>query len=94
MEFDGDGGSGGAPAGGDPSSRRCATPVAASPGNKHHVRDTIASGEEKDKAAMHFTDGVRRRGETEAAAPVELVLERVCRCAVGAKGSAGARVRV
>jgi hypothetical protein len=31
MEFDGDGGSGGAPAGGDPSSKRCATPVAASP---------------------------------------------------------------
>jgi hypothetical protein len=31
MEFDGDGGSSGAPAGGDPSSRRCSTPVAASP---------------------------------------------------------------
>jgi hypothetical protein len=36
------------------------------------VRDTIASGEEKDKAAMHFTDGNRRREEAEAAAPVEL----------------------
>jgi hypothetical protein len=36
--------------------------------NKHHVRDTIASGEEKGKAAMHFTDGVRRREEAEAAA--------------------------
>jgi hypothetical protein len=33
-EFDGDGGSGGAPAGGDPSSRRCTTPVAASPGQQ------------------------------------------------------------
>jgi hypothetical protein len=32
----------------------------------------IASGEEKDKAAMHFTDGVRRREEAEAATPVEL----------------------
>jgi hypothetical protein len=52
------------------------------------VRDTIASGEEKDKAAMHFTDGVRRRGEAEAA--VELVLECVCWCAAKAKGRVGA----
>jgi hypothetical protein len=34
MEFDGGGGSGGAPAGGDPSSRRCAIPVTASPGQQ------------------------------------------------------------
>jgi hypothetical protein len=32
----------------------------------------IVFGEEKDKAAMHFTDGVRRREEAEAVAPVEL----------------------
>jgi hypothetical protein len=29
--------------------------------NKHHVRVMIVFGEEKDKAAMHFTGGVRRR---------------------------------
>jgi hypothetical protein len=31
MEFDDGGGSGGAPVGGDPSSRRCAIPVVISP---------------------------------------------------------------
>jgi hypothetical protein len=34
MEFDGDGGSGGAPAGGDPSSKRRAIMVTASPGQQ------------------------------------------------------------
>jgi hypothetical protein len=72
MEFDSEGGSGGAPAGGDPSSGRCTTPVAASPGQQASREDMIAFGEEKDKAAMHFTNGVRRREEAEAAAPVEL----------------------
>jgi hypothetical protein len=32
----------------------------------------IAFGEEKDKAAMHFTDGVRWREEAETTAPMEL----------------------
>jgi hypothetical protein len=32
----------------------------------------IAFREEKGKAVMHFTDGVRRREEAEAAALVEL----------------------
>jgi hypothetical protein len=41
------------------------------------VRDTIAFKKGKDKAAMHFTDDVRRRGDAEEAAPVELVLECV-----------------
>jgi hypothetical protein len=31
------------------------------------VRDMIAFGEGKGRAAMHFTDGVRRRGDAEAA---------------------------
>jgi hypothetical protein len=87
------GGSGGAPAGGDPSSRRCAIPVTAFLDNKRHVRDTIAFGEGKDRATGYSTDGVRRRGDAEAAAPVELVLECVCWCDAGAKGSAGARAR-
>jgi hypothetical protein len=30
------------------------------------MRDTITFGEGKDKAAMHFTDDVRRRGDAEA----------------------------
>jgi hypothetical protein len=42
MEFDGDGGSGGAPADGDPSSGRYTTPVAASLGQQ-------ASREEHDR---------------------------------------------
>jgi hypothetical protein len=88
------GGSGGAPAGGDPSSRRCAISVTASLDNKRHVRDTIAFGEGKDRATGYSTDGVWRRGDAEAAAPVELVLECMCWCDAGAKGSAGARVRV
>jgi hypothetical protein len=42
------------------------------------VRDTIAFGEGKDRAAMHFTDDVRRRGDAEAAVlGREWVLERV-----------------
>jgi hypothetical protein len=36
------------------------------------VRQTIASGEEKDKAAMHSTVGVRPRDEAETAAPGKL----------------------
>jgi hypothetical protein len=36
------------------------------------VRQTIASGEEKDKAAMHFTVGVRRQDEAVAEAPGKL----------------------
>jgi hypothetical protein len=36
------------------------------------MRQTIASGEEKDKAAMHFTVGVRRRDEAVAEAPGKL----------------------
>jgi hypothetical protein len=47
MEFDDGGSSGGAPVGGDPSSRHCAIPVAISLSNKHHVRGTIASEKEK-----------------------------------------------
>jgi hypothetical protein len=31
----------------------------------------IVFGEEKGKAAMHFTGGARRREEAEAATPVE-----------------------
>jgi hypothetical protein len=31
------------------------------------MRDMIAFGEGKDRAAMHFTDDVRRRGDAEAA---------------------------
>jgi hypothetical protein len=42
------------------------------------LRQTIASGKEKDKAAMHFTGGVQQRGEAEAAAPGKLVLKRAC----------------
>jgi hypothetical protein len=36
------------------------------------MRQTIAAGKEKNKAAMHSTVGVRRRDEAETAAPVEL----------------------
>jgi hypothetical protein len=89
-EFDDGGGSGSAPAGGDPCSRRCAIPVTASPGQQASREDTIAFGEGKDRATEYSTDGVRRRGDAEAAAPVELVLERVCWCAAGAKGRVGA----
>jgi hypothetical protein len=84
------GGSGGAPVGGDPCSRRCAIPVTTSPGQQASREDTIAFGEGKDRATEYSTDGVRRRGDAEAAAPVELVLERVCWCAAGAKGRVGA----
>jgi hypothetical protein len=60
--------------------------------NKRHVRQPIVLGEGKDRAAMHFTDGVRRRDEAEAAAPGKLVLEHMRGCAAGAKRGAGARV--
>jgi hypothetical protein len=53
----------------------------------------IVFGEEKGKVAMHFTGGVRRREEAEAAAPVELgsrVWSDVLRVQ---KGGAGARAR-
>jgi hypothetical protein len=54
------------------------------------MRQMIASGEEKDKVAMHFTVGVRRRDEAEAAALGKLGLKRACWCAAEAKGRAGA----
>jgi hypothetical protein len=92
-EFIDGGGSGGAPAGGDPCSTRCVIPVTASPGQQASREDTIAFGEGKDRATKYSTDGVRRRGDAEAAAPMGLVLECVCWCAAGAKGSAGARAR-
>jgi hypothetical protein len=64
------------------------------PGQQASREDTIVLGEGKDRAAMHFTDDVRRRGEAEVAAPAKLVLERACRCAAGAKRGVGARARV
>jgi hypothetical protein len=48
MEFDDDGGSGGAPAGGEPSSRRCANLVAASP-RQQASREEIRSRSGKEK---------------------------------------------
>jgi hypothetical protein len=92
-EFVDSGGSGGAPAAGDPCSRRCAILVTASPGQPASREDMIAFGEGKDRATEYSTDGVRRRGDAEAAAPMGLVLECVCWCAAGAKGSAGPRAR-
>jgi hypothetical protein len=71
MEFDGGGGSGGAPAGGDPNSRRCAIPVAISPEQQESHEGYDRVGDRKDRAMKHFTDGVRRWGDAEAAAPVE-----------------------
>jgi hypothetical protein len=88
MEFDDGGGSGGAPAGGDPSSRRCAIPVAISPEQQASREGYDRVGERKGRATEYSTDGVRRRGDAEAAAPVELVLECMCWCDSSAKGSA------
>jgi hypothetical protein len=61
------------------------------PGQQASREDTIVLGEGKDRAAMHFTDGIRRQGEAEVAVPGKLVLERACWCATGAKRGAGAR---
>jgi hypothetical protein len=47
MEFDDGGGSGGAPADGNQSSRRCTIRWRLPLNNQRHVRDTIASGKEK-----------------------------------------------
>jgi hypothetical protein len=56
------------------------------------------TGEEKaavkDRATEYSTDGVRRRGDAEAVAPVELVLECMCWCDAGAKGRAGVTPQV
>jgi hypothetical protein len=71
MEFDGGGGSGGAPAGGNPSSRHCVIPVAISPEQQASHEGYGRVGEREDRAMKHFTDGVRRQGDAEAAAPVE-----------------------
>jgi hypothetical protein len=64
------------------------------PGQQASREDTIVFGEGKDRAVIHFTNGVWRRGEAEVAAPGKLVLERACWCAAGAKGSAGPRAGV
>jgi hypothetical protein len=53
----------------------------------------IVFGEEKGKAAMHFTSGVRRREEPEAAAPMELGSRAWSDALRVQKGGAGARVR-
>jgi hypothetical protein len=53
----------------------------------------IMFGEEKDKAAMHFTGGVRRREEAEAAAPVELGSSAWSSVLRVQKGGAGVRAR-
>jgi hypothetical protein len=52
------------------------------------VRDMIAFGEEKVKAAMHFTDGGKSRGGGAGG----IGLHCVRWCTAGAKGDAGARV--
>jgi hypothetical protein len=53
----------------------------------------IVFGEEKDKAAMHFIGGVRRREEAEAAAPVELGSRAWSGVLRVQKGGVGARAR-
>jgi hypothetical protein len=61
MEFDDGGGSGGAPADRNQSSRRCTILVAASPEQQASREGYDRVGEGKDRAMKHFTDGVRRR---------------------------------
>jgi hypothetical protein len=61
MEFDDDGGSGGAPVGGNQISRRCTILVAVSPEQQASREGYDRVRERKDRATKHFTDGVRRR---------------------------------
>jgi hypothetical protein len=77
MEFDGGGGSGGAPVGGNQSSRHCTIPVVVSPDQQAPREEYDRVGERKDRAKKHFNEGVRRRGDAEAAVPVRWVLECV-----------------
>jgi hypothetical protein len=90
MEFDDGGGSGGAPVGGNQSSRRCTIRWRFPLNNKRHVRDTIAS--EKEKIGQRSTSPTamktRRRRGTEAVMLGKLVLKCVYRCATSAKGRA------
>jgi hypothetical protein len=88
-ELGNDGGSGGAPV----------WPGTQAPGaarlrwrlplvNKHHVRVMIVFGEEKGKAAMHFTDGdtCTAAGRSRGGGAGGIGLTCVEWCAVGAKG--------
>jgi hypothetical protein len=77
MEFDGGGGSGGAPVGGNQSFQALHDPVAVSPEYQASREGYDRVGERKDRATKHFTDGVRRRGDAEVAVPVGWVLECV-----------------
>jgi hypothetical protein len=86
--------SGGAPAGGArllraSGTRTCSSTSLMSPWRTQESRKKSGGANPSPVA----TNSRRRRG-TEVVAPVELVLECMCWCAAGAKGSAGARARV